>query len=174
MNEIMSFGRASGAEELKQRIQKAADEREMGATVLSVGLQDLHPPVKVAPDYEKVVGAVHTKQAKILAARADQIKTNALAEAQATNTINVASADRLRTEIGSGAKAALFTNQIAAYKAAPSVYEQRLYLQSLVRSTAGARKYVMLTTNTHDVMQFDLQEKIREDILNQVAPVPKR
>jgi regulator of protease activity HflC (stomatin/prohibitin superfamily) len=174
MNEIMSYGRGSGAEQLQERVQEAADQHKIGARIISVGLQDLHPPVKVAPDYEKVVGAIHTKQAKILAAKADQIKTNALAEAQATNVINMASADAVRTEIGSAAKAFLFTNQIAAYKAAPSVYSQRLYLRALMSSTAGARKYVLLTTNTHDVMQFDLQEKIRGDILNEITPAAKK
>jgi regulator of protease activity HflC (stomatin/prohibitin superfamily) len=174
MNEIMSYGRGDGAEKLKEQVQKAADEHRLGARVISVGLQDLHPPVKVAPDYEKVVGALHTREAKILAAKADQIKTNALAEAQATNVINVASADAVRTGIGSAAKALLFTNQIAAYKIAPSVYSERLYLRALMNSTAGARKYVLLTTNTHDVMQFDLQEKIRTDILNEITPAARR
>jgi regulator of protease activity HflC (stomatin/prohibitin superfamily) len=174
MNEIMSYGRGPGAEELKRRVQEEADKRKLGARILAVGLQDLHPPVKVAPEYEKVVGAAHTKEAKILAARADQIKTNAVAEAQATNVINVASADSVRTATGAAARAGLFTNQVAAYDAARSVYAERLYLQSLVRSTAGARKYVLLTTNTHDVLQFDLQEKIRTDILNDVLVAPKK
>jgi regulator of protease activity HflC (stomatin/prohibitin superfamily) len=174
MNEIMSYGRLEAGEALKQRIQDAANERELGAKVLSVGLQDLHPPVKVAPDYEKVIGAAHTKQARILAARADQIKTNALSEAQATNLINVASADRTRMGISSLARAALFTNQIPAFERAPSVYAERAYLQTFVRSTAGARKYVLLTTNTHDVLQFDLQDKIRSDILNDVLVTPKK
>jgi membrane protease subunit HflK len=174
MNEIMSSGRAAGAELLRKRIQEAADARGLGARVLLVGLQDLHPPVKVAPDYEKVIGAIHTKEARILGAKADQIKTNALAEAQATNVINVASADAVRTEIGSAARALLFTNQMAAYNADPAVYAQRLYLRTFVNSTAGARKYVLLTTNTHDVMQFDLQDRIRSDILNDVTVAPKK
>ena len=65
---------------------------------MSVGLGDLHPPVKVAPEYEKVVAAIQTKQAKILAARADDIRTNALAGAQAVNILNKASAERLARE----------------------------------------------------------------------------
>src|SRR5205085_1719579 len=69
MHEIMSYGRLEAAQTLRDRIQNAADNRRLGARVISVGLQDLHPPVKVAPDYEKVIGAIHTKQAKILAAR---------------------------------------------------------------------------------------------------------
>jgi membrane protease subunit HflK len=174
MNEVMSSGRLEAAEQLRQRIQAAADSQKLGAKVVSVGLQDLHPPVKVAPDYEKVIGAIHSKAAKILAARADEIKTNALAEAQATNVINIASSYSTRTEISKLAEAALFTNQIPAYKAAPSVYVQRAYLQMLANSTPNARKYVLLTTNTHDVLQFDLQEKIRSDILNIAVPETKK
>ena len=174
MNEVMSSGRLEAAEQLRQRIQAAADSQKLGAKVVSVGLQDLHPPVKVAPDYEKVIGAIHSKAAKILAARADEIKTNALAEAQATNVINIASTYSTRTEISKLAEAALFTNQIPAYKAAPSVYVQRAYLQMLANSTPNARKYVLLTTNTHDVLQFDLQEKIRSDILNIAVPETKK
>jgi len=78
-----------------------------------------------------------------------------------TNIINLAEADRVRTEAGALARAGLFTNQIPAYEAAPSVYAERLYLQSFARSTANARKFILLTTNTHDVLQFDLQDKIR-------------
>jgi Membrane protease subunits, stomatin/prohibitin homologs len=174
MNEIMSLGRLEAAEQLRQRIQAAADGQKLGAKIVSVGLQDLHPPVKVAPDYEKVIGAIHSKEAKILAARADEIKTNALAEAKATNIINVASANRIRMESDALAQAALFTNQIPAYQAAPSVYVQRAYLRALSGSTAGARKYVLLTTNTHDVLQFDLQDKIRADILTDVGVQPTK
>jgi regulator of protease activity HflC (stomatin/prohibitin superfamily) len=174
MIEIMSSGRLEAAEQLRERIQSAADSQKLGAKVVSVGLQDLHPPVKVAPDYEKVIGAIHSKEAKILAARAEAIKTNALAEAKATNVINVASANRIQKEIDALAQAALFTNQIPAYQAAPSVYIQRAYLRAFADSTANARKYVLLTTNTHDVLQFDLQDKIRADILTDVGVQPPK
>jgi membrane protease subunit HflK len=174
MNEILSSGRLEAAEQLRERIQVAADGQKLGAKVVSVGLQDLHPPVKVAPDYEKVIGAIHSKEAKRLAAQAEAIKTNALAEAKATNLINVATANRIRMEIDALAKAALFTNQIPAYQAAPSVYVQRAYLRAFADSTATARKYVLLTTNTHDVLQFDLQDKIRADILTDVGVQPKK
>jgi len=173
MNEVMSRGRMEAAQALVDRIQQASDQRLLGARVISVGLQDLHPPVKVAPDYEKVVGAIQTRQAKILSARADEIRTNALAEASAASVINRANAERIGREIGALAQAGLFTNQIPAFEAAPEVYAQRAYLQVFARATANARKYVLLTTNRHDVIQFDLQDKIREDLLNLNVPPPK-
>lgn len=167
-NDIMSRERAGAADALRDRIQAAADKHDLGARILFVGLQDIHPPQKVAADYEKVVGALQTKQASILTARADDIQTNALARAEATNMVDIAEGNSTNTVIQAFAKAALFTNQIPAYKAAPSVYLERAYLQMFARATPNARKYVILTTNTHDIVQFDLQDKIREDILQDI------
>ena len=174
LNEIMSRGRATAADELRDRMQVEANKRRLGAKIIFVGLQDIHPPTKVAGDYEKVVGAGQTKLADILAAQADDIKTNALATAAATNIIDVAEGNRTRTEINAYAKAALFTNQIPAFAAAPSIYLQRTYLQAFGKATANARKYILLTTNTHDVLQFDLQTKIREDLLEDVTVTGKK
>jgi len=107
-------------------------------------------------------------------ARADAIRTNAVADAEAVTVLNRASAERRSREIGALAQAALFTNQIQAFRAAPSVYAQRAFLQAFERTTANARKYIMLTANTNDVYTFDLQDKIREDILNLNVPPPKK
>ena len=174
INEFMTRGRLEAGQTLVQRMQAAADENGLGARIVSVGLQDIHPPVKVAEDYEKVVGAAQTKQAKILAARADEIRTNALAEAQAVTVTNRASADSRATITRAAAQAGLFTNQIPAYKIAPTVYAQRAYLRSFVRSTANARKYLLLTTNTHDVITYDLQESYAEAILGMKGPETKK
>ena len=173
MNEIMSEGRQEAVQTLQDRIQAAANEYKLGARIISVDLGDLHPPVKVAPEFEKVIAATQTKQAKILAARADSIRTNALSGAQARNILNKASAERTAREIGALAQAALFTNQIPAFEAAPSVYPERTYLQTFARATANARKYILLTTNTYDVLQFDLQESIAQSLLNLSVPAPK-
>jgi modulator of FtsH protease HflK len=172
LNEIMSHTRLEMAQELADRIQAAANQHQMGAKIISIDLEDLHPPVKVAAEYEKVVAAIQIKEAKILAARADAIRTNSLAEAQAVSIVNKASADRVSREISAVAQAALFTNQIPAFAAAPSIYPERAYLQTLVRGAANARKYVLLTTNTHDVLQFDLQESIAQSMLSLTATSP--
>jgi regulator of protease activity HflC (stomatin/prohibitin superfamily) len=173
LNDLLSHGRGQASDTLLQQIQWAADGKGLGARLISVGLNDLHPPVKVAPDYEKVISAIHTKQAKILTAQADAIRTNAAALTQARSTTNEAAAERVAREANALAQAALFTNQIPAFQAAPSVYKQRAYLQTFGRATASARKYVILTTNTHEVLQIDLQDRVREDLLNDVT-VPKK
>ena len=168
LNEVLSQGRLQAADALRDRIQNSANARSLGAKIIFVGLQDIHPPTanEVAATYEKVVGAEQTKLAKILDAEAAAIRTNALADAQAFTVTNVADANRIRQVTSAFARAALFTNQIPAFAAAPTVYPQRLYLKSFAAATRNARKYVLLVTNTSDVIIFDLEDKIRDDLLN--------
>jgi membrane protease subunit HflK len=171
LNDVMSHARLAAAQELQNQIQAAADDRKLGAKILFVGLQDIHPPVTVAADYEKVVGAEQTKLAAILAARAEAIRTNDLAEAAAFTMTNVADADRQRLEVSQFARAALFTNQIPAFEAAPSVYQQRAYFQTFADATKNTRKYILLVTNTQDVLIFDLEDKLgANDLMNLQAP----
>ena len=109
----------------------------------------------VAEDYEKVVGAEQTKLANILGAQAEAIRTNALAGAQAFTDVARSQAARSRSNSPRLPEAALFTNRIAAYEAAPSVYRQRAYFQMFPEATASARKYILLVKKTKDVIIFD-------------------
>lgn len=170
LNSVLSESRVEATRLLSERIQNDADRHRLGVKILFVGVQDLHPPVKVAGDYENVVAAEQERIATNNFAHADAIQTNALADAQAFADVNQAQAVRQQTELSAFARADLFTNQIAAYEAAPSVYRQRVYFQMFPEATANSRKYILLVTNTHDVVIFDLEDKIREDLLNLNVP----
>jgi regulator of protease activity HflC (stomatin/prohibitin superfamily) len=170
IGEVLASGRLEAAERLRQAVQAEADERKLGVLISYVGLQDIHPPVAVAPEYQSVVGAVQQKEAAILNARADAIRINANADAESFRLVAEAASFRQRAEVNAFARSALFTNQIPAFRAAPSVYLDRTYLQALVRATEGARKYVLLTTNTEDVIQFDLEQKLGSDFSNLRVP----
>jgi len=69
---LLGAGRTRAKQVLTERIQKAADEHGLGVELVFVGLQGIHPPPEVAPDYQKVVGAVQAKQAKVLTAEAEK------------------------------------------------------------------------------------------------------
>jgi len=168
LNDILSHGRLEAASALRDKIQAAADERKLGAKIVFVGLQDIHPPTanEVAATYEKVVGAEQTRLSTILLAESAAIRMNAQADAQSFNVTNVADANRVRAVTTAFSRAGLFTNQLPAFAAAPDVYRQRLYLQNFAAATKNARKYILLVTNTQDVVIFDLQDKIRDDLLN--------
>jgi regulator of protease activity HflC (stomatin/prohibitin superfamily) len=168
LNSLLSQGRLAATDLLRDKIQAAADQRQLGVRIVFAGLQGIHPPTanEVAATYEKVVSAEQTRLATVLTAESQAIRTNALADAAAFTLTNVADARRVTLVTTKLAEAAAFTNQIPAFAAAPSVYRQRLYLQAFDAATKNARKYVLLTTNTQDVVVFDLQDKIRDDLLN--------
>ena len=174
LNELMASGRGAAAEALRLRIQSAADQRQLGARIIMVGLQDIHPPVSVAGAYQKVVGARQAAEAKVNTARAYAITTNALAGSIARRTVLGAEAEATRTKSIALARAASFTNQIPAYRAAPEIYTTRAYLQALARQGGNVRKYVVATTNTDDVIQFDLTEKYERSLLDVNIPTPKK
>jgi len=176
LNDILSHGRLEAAAALREKIQDAANQRQLGAKIIFVGLQDIHPPTagEVAATYEKVVGAEQARLATILIAESAAIRTNTLADATAFTVTNVADASRVRAITTAFSRAGLFTNQLPAFAAAPLVYRQRLYLQNFAAATRNARKYILLVTNTQDVVIFDLQDKIRDDLLNVSVPADSK
>lgn len=173
VNEIMSTARFTAGDQLRQRIQAQADELKLGVQVLFVGLQDVHPPVGVGAAYEKSVGAKQTREANILKARAYANRTNALAIAEATRRKLTASAASTNKIAAALATESLFTNQMAAFKASPEVYAQRSYLQTLAKNSSDARKFVVAVSNANEVLMLNMEDKIRDDLLNIAVPAPK-
>ena len=72
---LIGMGRALAGQTLSKRIQAAADDAKLGVEIVFVGLQGVHPPVEVAADYQKVIGAFQIKQKVILDAQAERSKT---------------------------------------------------------------------------------------------------
>ena len=61
--EVMSSERAKAAVDLKNNIQALADNHNLGVEIVLVGLQDIHPPVKVAKKFEEVNAARQENEA---------------------------------------------------------------------------------------------------------------
>jgi regulator of protease activity HflC (stomatin/prohibitin superfamily) len=163
---VLSKGRLEAAQELQGRIQDQANTHNLGVKVVFVGLQDIHPPTPVASLYEQVVGAEQTRLATNLLAQAYAIMTTNLSLGQAVTTTNAAEASRFQLVSSQYGRADLFTNQIAAYEAAPSVYRSRAYYAFFADATKNSRKYDLLVTNVQPNLYIDLQDKIRADLLN--------
>ena len=171
--EFMSVGRKKSAEALRANIQKSADDAQLGVNILFVGLQDVHPPVSVAEAFEAVIGAQQTREAKTLAAKGEATKSTAMAEGEAQKVKDTAAAFAVRRVAEAGAIGAQFEHQMAAFDAAPTVYPQRIYLQTYAKAIAKSRKYIIATTNAQEMIQLNLEDKIREDLLNLEIPAKK-
>ena len=176
INELMGAGRTTAQEELKKVIQQQANDMELGAEIVFVGLQDIHPPVGkneqskatggVAENYEKVnvarlhsetnrLGALQYKAGRVPRAYGLAAELLAKARSESTNKVALAKAEAER-----------FSHQISAFKAAPSVYKTRSKLETFQRATRGARKYILSDTENGDIINLELQDKLRSDLLD--------
>ena len=176
INELMGPGRTKAQEDLKKAIQQQADISELGAEIVFVGLQDIHPPVGkneqsketggVAESYEKVnvarlhsetnrLGALQYKAGKVPMARGLAAELVANTRIESTNKVTLAKAEAER-----------FNHQISAFNAAPSVYTTRSKLETFVEATRGARKYILSDPDNNDIINLELQDKLRSDLLD--------
>jgi membrane protease subunit HflK len=96
---LLGAGRTRAKQVLMERIQRAADEQNLGIALVFVGVQGVHPPPEVAPNYQAVIGAVQMKQALVLQAQAEKNKS-------------------LSTLVGSVARADKLTELAAQYQEA--------------------------------------------------------
>ncbi len=175
LQEIMSGARFAAGDELRRRIQEQVnpDRLNLGVKILLVGLADVHPPVQVAAAFESVVGAQHKGRADVLSAQAYQVRTNSVAMAEASRRTLQAQAQSIQLSADASARAALFTNQLPAYKVSPDVYTLRAYLQTLERASSETRKVVLATTNSQNVLLLNLEEKFRPDFSDVTVPAAK-
>ena len=176
INELMGPGRTKAQKELKKAIQQQANASELGAEIVFVGLQDIHPPVGqneqskatggVAESYENVnvaqlhsetnrLGALQYKAGKVPQARGLAAEFLAGAHSESTNKVALARAEAGR-----------FGHQISAFNAAPSVYTTRSKLETFVETTRGARKYILSNPDNRDIINLELQDKLRSDLLD--------
>ncbi len=176
INELMGPGRTKAQEELKKDIQQQVDIQQLGAEIVFVGLQDIHPPVGqteqskasggVAESYEKVnvaqlhsetnrLGALQYKAGKVPQSRGAASELLAKARSESTNKVAKAKAEAGR-----------FDQQMSAFNAAPSVYKTRSKLDAFQRATKGVRKYILSDPANRDIINLELQDKLRSDLLD--------
>ena len=172
--QVMATGRSEAAAELMTRIQKQADDLSLGVVIVLVGLQDVHPPGKVAPKFQEVVATLQETAARIHEAEGYSMKTLTLARAEAVRKVNDARSYSNSTVVAAAARASQFTNQIVAYRASPRVYLERAYLKTLERGLTNARKYVLAITNTQGVIEYNLEDKLRTDLIRDLTPPPPK
>jgi membrane protease subunit HflK len=177
MDSLMAQGRGAARAALQESMQVQADAMKLGARVLFVGLEDIHPPTKVAQVFEERVGATETRESKRLDAKAYAASTNAWADGESFKRVATAQADEHAAITNATARVQLFANQQLAYGSAPGrggIYEQHTYLDTLVQNSVDARKYIIATTNTPNILIFNLEDTIRRDLIDQLPPPPSK
>ncbi len=129
----------------RQEMQKRLERYRAGVRVLSVRLQDVHPPLEVVDAFREVSSAFEEKNRLINEAEAYRNQQVALARGQAASRLEEALAYRLgRTQRAEG-DASRFVQAQAAYQAAPGPTQTRLFLETMEQVLPGRNKLILET-----------------------------
>ncbi len=170
LEEFMSTGRQRAAVELRELIQQQANAEKLGVEILFVGLQDVHPPVQIADAYEAVVAATQERETRVLEAQSYRADLLPRAQAEGERRILEQRGSAVARVARSEAQAGRFQHQITAYRAAPTVYYNWTYHDTLTAALQLPRKFILTTTNNQEQFWLNFEEKLRTDLLDVQVP----
>ncbi len=159
VNDVLTVGRQAVASEVKEKLQELCDQYETGIKVEQIVLQDVNPPDPVKPSFNEVNQAQQEKERLINEAQtaANKVIPRARGEAQqaveeakgyATDRINRAQGDALA-----------FTALHEAYKRAPEVTHQRLYLETMAEVFPKVKDKVIVDAKVQGILPMLSLEK---------------
>ncbi len=176
IDNLMGAGYTDAQISLQEQIQTQANAHNLGAEILFVGLQHIHPPVGqnenskesggVAENYEKVIVAQLNAETNRLGALLYSAGKVPQAQASAAEFVSKAKIDSTNKVAIAQAEAKRFANQITAFEGARSVYTTRMKLESFQAATKGSRKYILSNPANRDVINLELQDQLRSDLLD--------
>jgi regulator of protease activity HflC (stomatin/prohibitin superfamily) len=164
--DVLSAKRAEGGTILAERIQAASDRVQLGIEVVFVGLQGIHPPVRVGQFFNEVVSASEEKHTAVLQAEKYAIGQEPDAEAKAIKIKAVAEGYRYDRVQVARAEAERFHKQLRGYAASPRIFVLRSFLDLLETEAQAVRKYIIATESGREVVILNLEEKLRPDLLD--------
>lgn len=129
--------------QMRSMVQADADSLGLGVRIVAFTIGGMHPPVRVASDYQAVVSAELGKSTAIVGARADAYQTIPEAKAQAVKLTHDAHAEATLALGRARGEAASYAEVARQYSAAPQVYRFRRRIETLERALPG-RSYVVI------------------------------
>lgn len=163
-NEVLTSYRKPASEELRARIQKVADEfpaasgHGLGVEIVTVGLEEIHPPTEVGLAFDQVTSARIEKETSILNGQVAALKMKPAAETYSTVMKTIANSYKDNTGTIAQAEAQRYLCQLEGFRACPEVFKMNHYLEAFEESFQSARKYVVAAKTGKETVTIDTKE----------------
>ena len=144
IDEILTSKRTEVGNKARDTLQKTLDSYGSGIQITGLQMQRVTPPALVKPSFDEVNASVQKRDQLINEANSERNKLIPTAEAMRDRLIREAEgyADRRRAETNGEITALI--DQYHAYKEAPAVTRQRLYLEAMEEILAGSGQKIIL------------------------------
>ena len=152
VTEVVTVGRQEIETTVETRLQALTDQYQMGVTIDQVVLQDVNPPDPVRPSWDEVSQAQQQAQRAVNEALAEYNAVIPRARGEAEQTVLQAegyAVDRVNRAEG---EASRFAAIEAAYRQAPEVTRQRMYLETMQQILPQVGRKVFVAEGTTGVL----------------------
>jgi membrane protease subunit HflK len=152
VTEVVTVGRQEIETTVETRLQALANQYQMGITIDQVVLQDVNPPDPVRPSWDEVSQAQQQAQRAVNEALAEYNAVIPRARGEAEQTVLQAegyAVDRVNRAEG---EASRFAAIEAAYRLAPEVTRQRMYLETMQQILPQVGRKVFVAEGTTGVL----------------------
>jgi membrane protease subunit HflK len=163
VDEVLTVGRATIANEAKEQLQKLCDAYEIGIGVNQLIFQDINPPDPVKPSFNEVNQALQEKEKKINEAWSDYNQEIPRASGEADQTIRGAEGYATERVNNAQGDASRFRAVYAEYVKAPQVTRRRLFLETLNDILPKIQKKVIIDEREKNLMPLlNLGEEVKK------------
>ena len=152
VSEVVTVGRQGIENAVEARLQALTDQYQMGITIDQVVLQDVNPPDPVRPSWDDVSQAQQQAQRQINEAEAEYNAVIPRARGEAEQTILQAEGYALDRVNRAEGEASRFAAVEAAYRQAPEVTRQRMYLETMQQILPQVGRKVFVAEGTTGVL----------------------
>ena len=143
IDEALTTGKAEIQVLAKDQIQVLLDKYKSGLQVVTIQLQDVHPPEQVADSFKDVVRAREDKERMINEAQGYRNAVIPEARGQAAEIVRIAEGYREEKIKRAEGDAKRFLQQYQEYKKAPDITRKRIYLETMEKILPDIDKVIM-------------------------------
>ena len=164
---LLGEDRGKAAEDLRARMQAAADEAHLGVDVLNVGLEEIHPPIGEGPggatglaeSFQRRVEALEQMHVDVLKAEKDAIKAVSDAETEGQKMIYDAQGDYAEKVYREAGLADLFRTRAEVFQGpAEKVFRVRRLMDALEKNYGGTRKLIVGAQSVKQHLRLNLED----------------
>jgi membrane protease subunit HflK len=171
VTEVLTVGRQEIEATAQQRLQELCNQYETGIAIDQLVLQDVNPPDPVKPSWDEVNQAQQQRDRLINEAKAEYNQVIPRAKGEAEQTILQAEGYALARVNNAKGEAARFVQLQDAYRRAPDVTRQRMYLETMQKILPRFGGKVFLDHDAKGVMPLLPVESL-QSLLN-TGGIPK-
>ena len=166
MNDILTTGRSVVRENTWKALNQIIEPYNMGLEVIDVNFQSARPPEEVKDAFDDAIKAQEDEQRYIREAEAYAREKEPIARGNAQRILEEATAYKDRVVLDAKGEVERFQPLLPEFKAAPEVFRERLYIQSMEKVMANTPKVMLDSGSGNNLTVLPLEQLLKGKVSN--------